>query len=216
MVIAQPERVLLHAQMVRYGSLLRGELLDVGSGRFNRYRVCCPNATSWKTLDVDDRWKPDYVGSVESMPLPDASVDSVLCTQVLEHVAHPVQAVAEIFRVLKPGGAALITVPQWNELHEEPHDYFRYTKFGLTVLLEDAGFRIEALDQRGGYHSVLAQTIIRRWLDRYRPYERKTMGYAFFLPCALLTKWAVWRDEHDRSEASRKHAIGWCVVVRKP
>ncbi|TSC80421.1 MAG: hypothetical protein G01um101425_75 [Candidatus Peregrinibacteria bacterium Gr01-1014_25] len=215
MIVAQPERIALHQQLVRYGGVLHGDVLDVGAGRFNRYRVCCPNVAFWRTLDPDPRWQADIIASAEAIPTPDASFDGVLCTQVLEHVAHPQAVVREIFRVLKPGGVCLLTIPQWNELHEEPHDYFRYTKYGLRVLFEEAGFRVDVIDQRGKYHSVLAQTIIRRWIDRYRPYENRLARLFLVLPATLLTRWALWRDNHSSHPADAAHALGWCIVATK-
>lgn len=216
MIILQPERVLLQRQVARFAAELRGELLDVGSGRSNRYGPLCVNASSRRTLDTDPRGKPDILASAEDIPLPDGSVDSVLCTQVLEHVQHPHDVAAELFRVLKPGGLLLLTVPQLNELHEEPHDYFRYTRYGLEALLKDAGFRIEDIDQRGGYHCCRAQLRIRRWLDRYKPYDHRLANLLLWPVCTLLTHYAIWRDAHDSSPSNRVHALGWCVLARKP
>ena len=112
-----------------------------------------------------------------------------------------------MFRVLKPGGKALITVPQWNELHEEPHDYFRYTCFGLKTMCEDAGFSVLKIDQRGKYHACRAQMKIRYWIDRLKPYERK-WAMLIMAPLSMLcTKYALFRDNMNQSTASAKHAI---------
>lgn len=215
MIITQPDRILIQRQMARFAPLLRGDLLDVGSGRSRRYAAVCTNVTSYKTMDVSDAGKPDIVGSAEAIPLPDNSFESVLCTQVLEHVAHPVKVIEEIYRVLKPGGLCLLTAPQWNELHEIPHDYFRYTCYGLRTLFEDAGFTVEEMDQRGHYHALRMQIFLRYLIDRWKPYENK-LAMLFLGPLSmLLTKWAVWRDDRNTKGASQLHAIGWCVVARK-
>ncbi len=216
MIITQPDRILIQRQIARFAPLLRGDLLDVGAGRSRRYAPVCTGVTSYKTMDVSDAGKPDIVGSAEAIPLPDASFDSVLCTQVLEHVPHPVKVIEEIFRVLKPGGLCLLTAPQWNELHEVPHDYFRYTCFGLKTLFEDAGFTVEHIDQRGGYHALCTQIRMRYCIDRWKPYEHK-IAMLFLAPLSmLLTKWALWRDRHNHTTAAWLHAIGWCVVAKKP
>ncbi|TSC57844.1 MAG: type 11 methyltransferase [Candidatus Peregrinibacteria bacterium Greene0416_19] len=216
MIVSQPDRVLLRRELEAFAPHLSGVILDIGGGTGKRYRGFFPHATSIRALDINPDLKPDIVGDAEAMPIPDASIDGVVCSQMLEHVPHPSRALAEMYRVLKPGGKAILTVPQLNELHEEPHDYYRYTKHGLKTLCEEAGFRIVELKQRGKYHGVMAQNRIRRWIDHLRPYER---AWAMLLlgPVTLLyTKYALWRDKHDHSAASAKHAIGWSLLLEKP
>jgi SAM-dependent methyltransferase len=215
MIITQPDRVLLADEVGRHAHRLRGKVLDVGSGRSRRYERLFTNATAYLTLDVDPAGKPDLVGSAEAIPLPDASVDGVLCTQVLEHVPHPWVAVREMYRVLRPGGCLLLTAPQTNELHEEPRDFFRYTSHGLKVLLEDAGFRIDRMEQRGRYHATLMQIRIRHLVNTWRPYERPWAMWVLGPLTRVLTAWALWRDRRSASPAAL-HAIGWCVLAHKP
>lgn len=215
MIITQPDRVLLLEEVARHAPLLRGKVLDVGSGRWRRYQHLCTNAAEYITLDLDPAGGPDLVGSAEAIPLQGGSVDGVLCTQVLEHVQRPWVVVRELHRVLRAGGRVLLTAPQTNELHEEPRDYFRYTRYGLTSLLEEAGFRIERMEQRGRYHALLAQIRIRHLVNTWRPYERR---WAMGVLCPLtrvLTAWALWRDRRCSNPAASLHAIGWCVLAQK-
>jgi SAM-dependent methyltransferase len=91
--------------------------------------------------------KPDVHFDGRTLPLKSGCADSVLCTQVLEHVFRPVEFVSEIHRILKPGGRLLLTVPfMWDE-HEQPFDCARYTSFGLRHMLEGAGLRIVAQEK---------------------------------------------------------------------
>jgi len=216
MIITQPERVLLQAQIKKYAHFIKGDLLDVGSGRSRRYSKLFTNVTSYKTIDTDARGEPDILGSAEDMPVPNESFDSVLCTQVLEHVRHPHVVMSEIFRVLRPGGYCLLTVPQTNELHEVPHDYFRYTPHGLRVLFEDVGFVIKEMDQRGTYHALLAQLRVRHLIETFRPYERKWAMILLAPLTKILTTYGLWRDRVSKNPAARLHAIGWCVLAQKP
>jgi len=87
----------------------------------------------------------------------DASFDVVLCTQVLEHVAEPALVLAELRRVLRDGGELWLTVPFVGELHEEPHDHYRYTSYGLQGLCERAGFGEVRTWPLGGYFTAMAQ-----------------------------------------------------------
>lgn len=216
MIVSQPDRLILQRQIRKHAASLRGDLLDVGAGRSRRYQSECVNVTSYKTMDHDGEWKPDIVGSAEAIPLPDASVDSILCTQVFEHLPHPHVAIRELFRVLRPGGRCLFSVPQMNELHEMPNDFFRYTNEGLRVLFTDAGFVIEDMDARGKYFSTMAQMRIRHMIDTWRPYERK-WAMLFVSPLSnILTRWALFRDAHSTSAATSAHTIGWCLLAKKP
>lgn len=216
MIVSQPDRILLRRQVERLSARLTGTLLDVGGGDGKRYDDAAKGVTKRIRLEIDAKFKPDIIGSAEAIPLEAASVDSVLCTQVLEHVPHPWKALAEMHRVLKPGGMALITAPQMNELHEEPHDYFRYTPFGLRSLCEDAGFRVVEMDQRGGYFSTLAQMRIRLMIDALRPYQRPWAMWIVGPISKVYARAALWCDAHCASPATTKHAIGWAVLLEKP
>lgn len=122
-----------------------GKLLDVGCGT-KPYRDYF-NVSNYVGLDIDSeenraRGTADFLYDGSGFPFDNAEFDWVLCNQVFEHVFNPKIFLAEIQRVLKPGGMLLLTMPfVWDE-HEQPYDYGRYTSFGLNSLLEDAGFRI--------------------------------------------------------------------------
>jgi SAM-dependent methyltransferase len=125
-------------------SLPRGaRVLDVGSGDAP-YRelfegldyVTCDWPASQYTPDVP----PDIVASADSIGLPDASVDAIVCTQALEHMPEPWRVLEEFHRLVRPGGTLWVTTPFVWYLHEEPHDYYRYTSHGLRFLIQRAGF----------------------------------------------------------------------------
>jgi SAM-dependent methyltransferase len=141
---------------------LRGELLDVGCGT-KPYRELVP-ATRYVGLDYDSPVRREtgaadvfYAGG--RFPLADASFDAVLCTQVLEHVFTPDEFLGEIRRVLRPGGSLVLTVPFiWDE-HEQPHDFGRYSSFGLRALLEKSGFEVLRLEKTPTDARALAQLV---------------------------------------------------------
>ncbi len=203
-------------QVAKFAGRLTGDLLDCGAGECRRYAALFTHVASYRTLDPNPAWKPDILGSAEAIPLPNASVDSVLSTQMLEHVPHPWNVIREFHRVLRLGGHCLLTAPQENELHEIPHDYFRYTSFGLKSLFEDAGFEILAMDQRGGYHAMMMQIRIRHLVNTWKPYERKLAMWILAPITLLLTNYALARDRACRNPAAKLHTIGWCVLAKKP
>ena len=128
---------------------MKGRLLDIGCGRKpyrNLFRV-----DEYLGLEIDSpenraNKSADFFYNGELFPFENEIFDGAICNQVLEHVFTPDRFLGEIHRVLKPGGKLLLTVPfVWDE-HEQPHDYARYTSFGLRSLLEKNGF--EMLEHR--------------------------------------------------------------------
>ncbi len=215
MYIFQPDRYILDLQIKEASKFIRGNVLDVGAGEVNRYSKYF-TYDKYVRMDLNHGEKVDLIGSADNIPMPDGSFDSVICTQVFEHLKDPDKSAKEIYRVLKPGGTLLVTVPQMNELHEEPHDYWRYTKFGLEELFGAVGFKTIHIDQRGGFFSTMAQMAIRYMIDRFALYKKPSvMGKIIALFCKLIGKVSMKIDAWDRSVANRKHTIGWCFVFRK-
>ena len=105
--------------------------LDIGAqnGPYARY---FPRRIA---LDIRRGEGVRVIGDAQQLGIRDASVDLVLCTEVLEHLPEPQRAIDEIFRVLAPGGQLLLTTRFMFPIHDAPHDYFRFTKYGLRYLL---------------------------------------------------------------------------------
>jgi SAM-dependent methyltransferase len=142
----------------------RGRLLDVGCG-YQPYRslLLSPpsQATDYIGLDLPDNiyQAPQLPWNGDCIPLQDASIDSALLTEVLEHCPDPEAVLRDVGRVLKPGGFIFLTVPFIWPIHTVPHDEFRYTPFALRRLLEHAGFQNPIIEATGGRHAVLALTL---------------------------------------------------------
>lgn len=99
----------------------------------------------------------DIVASADAIPVRDGAFDVVLFTQVLEHVPDPARVMSELHRILASGGTLYLTAPLVWELHELPHDYYRYTSEGLRYLLESAGFGSVEVEARNDCFATLAQ-----------------------------------------------------------
>jgi SAM-dependent methyltransferase len=127
------------------GAFGRGQTLDVGCGEKPFAAFASRAVTSWVGFDVPESASADVHGYAEGLPFPDASFETVLCTEVLEHVEKPQQVLHEIARVLRSGGHLILTTPFYWPLHEEPYDFFRYTTHGLRHLLEDVGLEVVEL-----------------------------------------------------------------------
>ena len=211
--IYQPDRDLLAKQIKKYAHHIRGIVLDVGSGGLKRYASLF-KCEKYITLDIDEKCGSDIIASVEKIPMGDESVDAIICTQVLGDIKDIELAVREFYRVLKRGGVILLTESLFNELHDEPNDFWRFTSFSLKYILEENKFKIIEIDQRGGFFSSQAQLRIRYLIDRLGLYSKKR---SFILGPLIMFygKFMVFLDKIDRSKANRKHAIGWCVLARK-
>ncbi len=144
------------AQVIAPGS----RVLDVGAGEAP-YRELFDEHV-YVTLDHADTphsGKVDLHGAAESIPAEDGSFDAIVCTQVLEHVSQPLQALREFRRVLRTDGALIATVPFVWEEHETPYDFYRYTRYGIEQLLLDAGFAEIDVRARTDCFTTLAQLI---------------------------------------------------------
>jgi SAM-dependent methyltransferase len=137
-------------------------VLDAGAGEAP-YRELFTHAdyvtTDWTLSPHPGARQADVIAPLYELPLEDASFDHVLCTQVLEHVEDPLRVLSELCRVLRPGGRLWLTVPFVGELHEEPHDYFRYTPYALTSLCERAGLATVEVEPLSGYYTTIAQLL---------------------------------------------------------
>ncbi len=92
----------------------------------------------------------DIAGSALALPFENESFNSLLCSEVLEHTPEPLLALNEMYRVAKIGAHILLTVPFSEQLHEEPYDYYRFTKHSIVYLLEKSGWRVVRFYVRGG------------------------------------------------------------------
>jgi len=136
---------------------IHGNCIDIGCGDMPYKDIIMDIVSRYDTLDIE-RHVPEvkFLCDVHNMNIiSDNSYDSALCLEVLEHVMNPFQAVSEIYRILKKDGTLILTVPHLSRLHDEPYDYFRYTKYGLQSLLESVGFEILRIVPRGGLFSFI-------------------------------------------------------------
>jgi len=145
------------------GSLIRqkalkyfsGKLIDIGCGKGIKRGLIGEYIDDYVGLDHESSPHGtdaiDLVGTAQNIPANDNTFDCALCTAVLEHLQYPQESLKETYRVLKPGGVSLYTAPLIWHLHEKPHDYFRYTQYGLKHLFESAGFSIIELIPLSGF-----------------------------------------------------------------
>ena len=212
----QPERYLLRLQIAEHIPPDIESCLDIGGGDGKRYRQLFEHrGIKYQSLDINPDLMPDIVSSAESLPFDNGKIEFILSSQMLEHVLNPLECLKEIFRVLKPGGYLLITVPQTNELHSEPFDFWRFTNFGMIHLLETVGFQIQASTSRGNYPIVICQMRIRRWIDSFNPYQNSKFLLFLYPISRLYLKISLRLDNIYTGRASQKHTLGWTFLAKK-
>ncbi len=146
-----------------------GRLLDVGCGQRPYEHLFRPHVREYVGIEHEATFertnasaaerKPDLYYDGKRLPFEDASFDTVLNVKVLEHTPHPGLLVNEMSRVLKQDGVLLLSAPFQFRLHEEPHDYFRYSPHGLRTLCDAAGLEVVRTLNQGSLWSVVAHKL---------------------------------------------------------
>ncbi len=142
---------------------MHGRIADLGAGASPYYDLFRPHIDDFIAIDYpaalprhNGRGLRRAGASAEAVPLADASLDGILCSQVLSQVRRPDRVMSEVARLLKPGGRAIVSVPHASPLHSEPYDLCRFTPGGLAALAADAGLRVESIRVQGRLFSAFA------------------------------------------------------------
>lgn len=163
-------------------------VLDAGAGEGNYKHYFVEQRYCGLDLGIgDSQWnygELDVVGDLSGMPFRDGTFDACLNVVTLEHVKDPALVIREISRTLAPGGRFLLIVPfEWEE-HQQPHDYFRFTRYSLAYLLDQAGLETVSIQPIGGFFRLLSRRML--YALQFFPGPSIFVGAIFFVPPALL------------------------------
>jgi SAM-dependent methyltransferase len=142
----------------------RGRLLDLGCGKVPLYQMYAPHVdeiicTDWPATLHGDAFV-DFANDLNAgIPLRDATIDTIVLSDVLEHIYHPDALLREIHRVLRPGATALVNTPFLYLIHEAPNDFYRYTPYALERMARGVGLEVIKLDMIGGGMLVVADVM---------------------------------------------------------
>ena len=140
----------------------KGTVFDIGCGNKPYEEMFKGKTDKYFGCDViqSNLNKVDIICEATNIPVESNSVETVFSTQVIEHVADHQQLVREAFRILKKDGVFIVSGPMYWHLHEEPFDFFRFTKHGFRHIMEVNGFEVVEILANGGKWAVLGQAII--------------------------------------------------------
>ena len=183
-----------------------GALLDIGCGNKPYERMFDGKVSSYTGCDLvqSDRQRVDILCPATDIPVQPSSFDTVLTTQVIEHVDDHRLLVAEAYRVLRPGGILILSAPMYWPLHEEPYDFFRFTKHGLRHLLQASGFEVLKIMANGGKWALAGQALIHA-IESTRLHRRSIV--------TMLNKVFSWLDDRSLDETN---TMNYVIVARKP
>jgi SAM-dependent methyltransferase len=152
----------------------------------------------------------DALANLERLPFPDASFSAAISIVTLEHLPEPLQALREVRRVLKPGCPLLLVAPQLWEVHQAPHDYYRYTRYGLEYLLKQAGFAELWIEPIGGYFTLLA----RRLTGALNFFQSGLLWLLFPLVALLVLPAALLLPALDRLDKGKDYTLAYTCIAR--
>lgn len=191
---------------------IRGDILDCGCGKVPYYEMYKDNSSSITCID----WQVspgsinhiDEAGDLnEGLPYSDESFDGVILTDVLEHLHSPSVLLEHVYRTLRPGGKVVVGVPFLYNIHEAPHDYYRYTEFSLRRLFDLAGFDVVELQPYGGYFDSLFNQI-----HKFKSRSRALFYGTEWIRKAFM-KIPPLRRRNDL--LAPNYPLGYCAVITK-
>jgi ubiquinone/menaquinone biosynthesis C-methylase UbiE len=194
------------------GRYAHGRLLDVGCGTKPWRDVFAPHVNDHIGVDHEQTLhgleRVDVISDAYDVPLDDESVDTILLTEVLEHLERPSDALAESRRLLTPGGHVIATTPFSWPLHEEPRDFFRYTPYSLRYLAEQAGLEVVEIQPLSGAWTTIALHFSYA-LQRHRRRARPVVD-----AISVAAQRAAWQWER----VDRQERLSWnhLMVARRP
>lgn len=205
-------RLILDATLDNLFPLIRkhasGDILDLGCGKvpyFGLYREFVTRTICADWANTPTRSKHlDLVADLASpLPFRSGSFDTVLATDVLEHVPNPSDVWLEIVRVLRPNGIVLMTVPFLYWIHDAPHDYYRYTEFALRFQCRESALEVLDLRAIGGALSSIVDLVSKALASRG-------------VPVVVLTVLGALGRRHIHGSGAQSYPLGYALAARKP
>ncbi|MGL4909120.1 MAG: class I SAM-dependent methyltransferase [Bacteroidales bacterium] len=193
-----------------------GNLIDLGCGQVPLYQIYKPYTLTQTCVDWENSLHKNELLDFncnlnQKLPIKDNTYDTVILSDVLEHIQKPQQLLNDIHRILTTKGVLLLNVPFYYGIHESPYDYYRYTEFALKDLLTTAGFINIQIFHIGGILDVWAD-ITAKLLIRI-PLIGKIMAKIIQFLVSIFGKTKI--GQKIRKGTSPSAPLGYFCVVKK-
>jgi SAM-dependent methyltransferase len=203
--------------LARFGASLPAgaRVLDAGAGEGRHQKYFSGRRYTAADLAVgDSAWdytRLDVLCDLSALPFRPGAFDAAIHVVTLEHLREPARALRELGCALHPGAPLFLAAPHEWEVHQAPHDYFRFTSHGLRFLLETAGFEVLDIRPAGGYFRLLA----RRLLNGLQFFSGGVRWFAFLPAAILMVPPALLLPLLDSLDRERNFTLGYLCQARK-
>jgi SAM-dependent methyltransferase len=195
----------------------RGKLLDLGCGKVPLYAAYREYISDNICVDWDNSLHKneflDYsIDLTKTLDFEDEAFDTIILSDVLEHIPEPQRLLNEMARVLSQDGAILMNMPFYYRLHEAPHDYYRYTEYALRRFVDVSGLELVSLIPVGGTPEVLADFLAKN----LNPLPLIGPALAMFVQWLTFLLVRLKIGKRFSSRTSRIFPLGYFVIAKKP
>lgn len=198
-----------------------GSVLDIGCGNKPYEQLFAEKITDYTGCDVvqSDQNKVDIICPATDLKFDADLFDTVFTTQVIEHVDDPAKMLSEANRVMKMNGRIIVSAPFCWELHEEPYDFYRYSKYGLHAMLEKAGFQVAGIKANGGKWATIMQMNLNMIHSSFtkKTFVRRLLKFVFvqLRMTALCNRLGMWMDKKFHDELLTLNYVAVATKVRQ-
>lgn len=195
----------------------KGRLLDLGCGKaplFLAYRdfVTDNTCVDWENTQHGNGHLDFECDLTKKLPFTDGEFDTIIVSDVLEHIPQPGHLWLEMYRILAAGGRIIMNVPFYYWLHEQPHDYYRYTEFALKRFVEGSGLNMLQIESIGGVPEIVAD-ILAKCVLRLPKIGRAMASFGQWVTALFIRT----RIGAKVSKATKeKFPLGYFLVAEKP
>lgn len=194
----------------------KGKLIDLGCGYvplYESYREYITDniCVDWADTLHKNKYLDYELNLTKELPFKDQEFDTIILSDVLEHIPEPMKLWNEMERILKVDGTILINVPFYYWLHEAPHDYYRYTEYALRRYAELSNLEVVLLESIGGVPEILAD-ILAKTLRQIPLIGGKISSFIQTF-VSLLRKTNVGKKVSEKT--GTEFPLGYFLIVRK-
>ncbi len=194
----------------------KGTVIDIGCGKKPYETYFKTGSENYYGIDYPDysisqKFNMDICADIQRLPIKNSIADTIICNQVLEHVPDTDILFFEINRVLNKDGVLILTVPFFWGLHEEPRDYYRFTKYGLANYCMKYGLSVIEIRKLSGLFGMISQRICDHIVNAIRKIDIRLLiviiPITFIIQCAGFFFDTLFNNYGDN--------LDWLLIAQK-